>query len=306
MWGGMPFEPATDHRDGRVADERGIDLGVVRLDVKRLRPLKITRSARQAPPPDSGVVQLVAPLHGTMRAVWADRHSEVGVGDLYAHDIARFREITVPETGGREPFVMAAVTVPRPLLPFPDRQMDAVMGQELPATGAVGGLLNGFIRDLAEEKGTLSPSDGPRLGMILLDLIAAFLSTTIESGAGAAPEAPRQGLTLRIQAFIERHLHDPELTPRMIAAAHHISLSYLHRLFQERGETVAAWIRSHRLRRARRDLADPVLMASPIHVIASRWGFSHSAAFSRAFRTAYGISPRDFRTRALLSGASSP
>lgn len=299
-----------DRRDGQVADERGIDLGVVRLDVKRLRSLKITRSPGRAAPPDSGVVQLVAPLCGTFRAVWGDRHSEVGVGDLYAHDITRVREITVPESAGREPFVMAAVTVPRPLLPFPDRQMDAVMGQELPADGGVGALLTGFIRDLAGEKGTLSPSDGPRLGLILLDLVAAFFSTTIETGAGAAPQAPRQGLTLRIQAFIQRHLHDPDLTPRTIAAAHHISLSYLHRLFQERGETVASLIRNRRLRSARRDLADPALVTAPIHVIAARWGFSHSAAFSRAFRSAYGLSPRDFRTQALqpalLPGTSSP
>ncbi|MFI0444498.1 helix-turn-helix domain-containing protein [Actinomadura sp. 6N118] len=36
------------------------------------------------------------------------------------------------------------------------------------------------------------------------------------------------------------------------------------------------------------------LMAQ-IHAIAARWGFTSPAHFSQAFRTAYGLSPRQFR-----------
>jgi AraC-like DNA-binding protein len=101
----------------------------------------------------------------------------------------------------------------------------------------------------------------------------------------------------RIQAFIRQNLHDPELTPSVIAAAHHISLSYLYRILQQQlqGETVAAWIRTRRLEGARRDLADFSLRTTPIHVIAARWGFPRASDFTRAFRAAYGLSPKECR-----------
>ncbi|WP_356948507.1 helix-turn-helix transcriptional regulator [Streptomyces sp. P9-2B-2] len=84
----------------------------------------------------------------------------------------------------------------------------------------------------------------------------------------------------------------------MVAAVHHISLSSLHRLFQGEDLPVAAWIRHQRLERARRDLTDPALRHETIHEIAARWGFSRAADFTRAFRTHYGMPPRDCRHRA--------
>lgn len=91
----------------------------------------------------------------------------------------------------------------------------------------------------------------------------------------------------------------------MIAAAHHISVSHLHRVFQEqqRGETVASWIRRQRLEGARRDLADPALRTTPIHTIAARWGLPRASDFTRAHRRAYGMSPMEYRLRAAWSGS---
>ncbi|MFB6439770.1 helix-turn-helix domain-containing protein [Streptomyces sp. NPDC056411] len=57
------------------------------------------------------------------------------------------------------------------------------------------------------------------------------------------------------------------------------------------GRLVAVWIRGRRLAAACRDLVDPSLHSTPIHAIATRWGFPRAGDFSRAFRTAYGTSP---------------
>nr|WP_236667587.1 helix-turn-helix domain-containing protein [Nonomuraea sp. K271] len=116
-------------------------------------------------------------------------------------------------------------------------------------------------------------------------------------GGGERASFRRQDLAGRIRAHIQVHLHDHRLTPRSIARAHHISVSYLHRLFQDQGDTVSGYIRDQRLRRTRRDLADAVLADVPIHRIAARWGFGAPADFSRTFRMAYGESPREFRSR---------
>ncbi|MFF0628734.1 helix-turn-helix domain-containing protein [Streptomyces sp. NPDC004296] len=94
----------------------------------------------------------------------------------------------------------------------------------------------------------------------------------------------------------------PQLIRRSDPELCHLSLaSYLHRLFQREEATVAAWIRRRRLEAARRDLADPALRTLPVHAIATRWGFSRAADFSRAFRTAYGTPPRDYRSQAASS-----
>ncbi|MEU6013702.1 helix-turn-helix domain-containing protein [Streptomyces sp. NPDC047515] len=73
----------------------------------------------------------------------------------------------------------------------------------------------------------------------------------------------------------------------------------MHRLFQDEDATVAAWIRRLRLEAARRDLTDPALRTTPIHAIAARWGFTRAADFSRAYRAAYGATPKDHRHQAL-------
>ncbi|MEU6720333.1 helix-turn-helix transcriptional regulator [Nonomuraea sp. NPDC046802] len=250
---------------------------------------------------DEDIVQLIMPMRGTVDATWAGRHDTVAVGDLYAHDLAQLDEMNL-QCDGRDALELALVAIPKPLLPLRSGAMDHVLGHGVPVHGGVGGLLKGFIEDLSDEKLSLKPADGQRLGTVLVDLVAACFSSLLESGQGPRPGSHRQALTLRIRAYVQRHLHDPELTPRSVAAEHHISVSYLHRLFQEQGETVSAWIRDQRLWRTRRDLADAALDSVPIHEIAARWGFGRAGDFSRAFRTAYGESPREFRSRTARRG----
>jgi AraC-like DNA-binding protein len=94
-------------------------------------------------------------------------------------------------------------------------------------------------------------------------------------------------------------LGDPELSPPTVAAAHHISVRYLHKLFAAQDATVAGFIRSRRLERSRRDLLDPARSERPVSSIAARYGFAEPAHFSRTFRAAYGSPPGEYRRLAL-------
>jgi AraC-like DNA-binding protein len=49
------------------------------------------------------------------------------------------------------------------------------------------------------------------------------------------------------------------------------------------------------LERCLDDLRDPALADVPIARIAARWGMANHAQFSRAFRAAYGVTPREAR-----------
>lgn len=125
------------------------------------------------------------------------------------------------------------------------------------------------------------------------------------------PAHPRPGERARL-AVGERADHPaahpqahPAVRPRD-APPHHISTSYLHRLFREQGSTVGTWIRQQRLERTRRDLGDPALAGVPVNRIAARWGFPHHPVFTRAFHSAYGMPPRDYRHLALGGGRAAP
>jgi len=105
----------------------------------------------------------------------------------------------------------------------------------------------------------------------------------------------RRILVDRIKRFIEERLPDPGLSPNVIADAHHISLRYLHRLFETQERTVAAWIRYRRLENCRCDLMNPAVQWRPVASIAARWGLTDSASFNRMFRAEYGMPPGEFR-----------
>jgi AraC family transcriptional activator of tynA and feaB len=104
----------------------------------------------------------------------------------------------------------------------------------------------------------------------------------------------------RVEHYIETHLADHALNPRIIASTAGISVRHLHRLFAAKGWTVQEWIRERRLERCRGDMADLRLSDLTVTDIAFRWGFVDSAHFSRCFRNEFGISPRQFRTNALV------
>jgi len=142
-------------------------------------------------------------------------------------------------------------------------------------------------------------ADAGRLARTTVDLVAAWCAYELDVSDEVRPETRQVALWALIESFIHERLGDARLTPDTIAAHHHISTRYLHKIFQDRGLTVGGWIREKRLEKCRRDLADPALNALPIYAIAARWGFTSAPHFSRAFRATHGISPGDCRGTAV-------
>jgi len=248
-------------------------------------------------------------LQGEAGAIWDRQENSLGPLDFHFNDSSRPYEIKTSQGT----ISSVGVEVPKALLPLPRGRADLAVGRPMSGREGVGGLLALFLTQLAADTSAYRPADGPRLGTVLTDLVAAVLAHALDAEAALTPETRTRELSLRIKDFIRRNLHDPELTPSRIASAHHISPGYLHRLFRaeigtgtETGngtrtgtETVASYIRRQRLEGARRDLADPALADTPIYVLAARWGFPRATDFTRAFRAVYGIAPKDHRHQAV-------
>lgn len=100
-------------------------------------------------------------------------------------------------------------------------------------------------------------------------------------------------LVERTQQVIARRMGDVDLDPEVVAGDLGVSRTSLYRAFAAQGG-VALAIRNARLRAAREALGS-ARDTRRVNQIAFACGFRNDAHFSRAFRSAYGVSPREFR-----------
>ena len=126
-------------------------------------------------------------------------------------------------------------------------------------------------------------------------LAAAFGKQALLSGSARA--AARAAMFGQVRRYVQAHLHEAELSPEGVLNALQLPRSTLYRLFQQEGG-LGAYIRHLRLRRAADMLARNLHMT--VTDIAYELGFKSSSDFARAFRRAYGMTPRDFQA---LSGS---
>ncbi|MGW1161366.1 helix-turn-helix transcriptional regulator [Streptomyces sp. NPDC002513] len=155
-------------------------------------------------------------------------------------------------------------------------------------------LVSQFLGSLAKMPEDPGSTGSRRLALNAVDLVALLVADLLETEKLRATGAGRE-LLVRIRAHIEANLMDPELSPESIARVHHISVRYLHKLFQVEGTSVSAWIRRHRLDACRRELGR---RRRTVAAVAQSWGFSSASHFSRLFRETYGVSPTEWQTLA--------
>jgi AraC family transcriptional regulator len=96
----------------------------------------------------------------------------------------------------------------------------------------------------------------------------------------------------RVHAYLSEHL-DRDLDLDHLAGVACFSPFHFHRIYHAlQGETVAESVRRMRLHRAAIDLIEGEV---PIARVATRAGYGSQAAFTRAFRAAYGTPPAAYR-----------
>lgn len=283
------------------AYQRVLQLGSALVWPSVMEPSLIRRTLRLIRGSDPEMIHLSLITKGTVGFRMSGPDALYGSWELRTNDSSHPFEILMGPSG--EVVHAVSVDVPRARLPLSATELDRVIGHRLSGREGVGALLTAFLTALVDNRSSYTAADAPRLETVLVDLLAALFANALDAMDSLPAASQRRTQTLRVKAFIRDHLHDPDLTPATIAAAHHISTSHLHRLFQDSETTVSGFIRHLRLERAREQLADPARSDVPVQLVAARAGFEHHPVFTRAFRAAYGMSPRDYRRRALLQGA---
>jgi AraC-like DNA-binding protein len=294
--GFAPMRTFSEQAERFQARQRLWELGSTQLWQVDCSPSGMERPQRLVRQSDPETCLVYVTRRGRLLAETADRDVACDPGDLYIQDTSHPSRLTLrtPRDTGR--YRTLAVMIPRAELPLSQGRIDRVLGLRMPAHDPVGGLLSTFLSRLADgDAGDLRPADAPRLGVAVKDLVIALFGRILDSETDLPAESREHVLALRIREFILHNLWDPDLCPARIAAAHHISVSHLHQTFRNQESTVSRWVRHQRLEHARRDLADLARLTVPVQEIAVRWGFRTPADFTRAFRAAYGMPPREYR-----------
>ncbi|MEU6845810.1 helix-turn-helix domain-containing protein [Streptomyces sp. NPDC046716] len=277
---------------GRIVPGR---LGPLRLATMEAGPQRLIRSRADIARSPRPFVAAHIQTSGRAELRQDGRTATVEAGGLLVHDTARPYTLDFPE-----PFACRTVLLPRHALDLPDDELRRVTGTAVGTETGVGAILVPFLTTLVESAPSCPPAIADRLAAGALDLFGTLAAERARPGDGA-----RDDLVRRIRDHIDRHLADPALSPETVAAAHHISVRYLHRLFEKENLTVSRLIQRRRLARCARELLRGGAAGPSVAAVAHRWGFVSSAHFSRSFRGVYGHSPREWRAlkTAAVSGA---
>ena len=187
--------------------------------------------------------------------------------------------------------------------------LSAFTATELQDNANLAQLLYGFARDVAQSASIRSADINARLMRVLIDLLETGFDA-ITLGEGWRAPTHRRATFYRVGAFVRAHLHEHDLTPTRVAEAFRLSPRYLNKVFAAEGTSLGRFIWEARLARCAADLIDPALSRRQVTEIALGNGFKELSHFSRAFRSAFGQSPTDYRKTmqprpALASGTGS-
>jgi AraC-like DNA-binding protein len=262
-------------------------------------PLEAFRTRRLIRGSDPELFKIDVQVRGPAVIAQGNREAALAPGDFTLVDLSRPCEVAEPG----DDHEAVVVTFPRAALPLRHDELDRLTAVPISGREGLGAPISALARHIGRHRAGYDPTERARLATALMDLLIVALAGRLDRGATIAPDTRRRALLASVQAFIEQRLGDTRLSPSAIAAAHHISIRYLYKLFETQETSVAGWIRQRRLERCRRDLLDPALADWSVTAIAARWGLTNAAHFSHLFRAAYGLPPAKYR---LAERASNP
>jgi len=221
-----------------------------------------------------------------------------GSGRAYGNRPVLFGSLARPFRGSGTDMKVVTLFLPRDLYDDPPGVLDTAIGQA--RDRGVVSLVADFVLSVERRLGEGGAGVDP-------DVLSSALRSAVLAGLAPTPDRIENARALlqarlveRIMRYVRENLAAPDLDWRRICREFGLSRSTLHRLFDNH-DGMSNVIRRERLLAAYRQLQRGDQMMA-ISVLAERFGFADSSSFSRAFRRAFGHSPRDLRGAELGSG----
>lgn len=251
------------------------DLGPLRLAELVTPGGECFRDERSARDSDSALWQIDLVTRGRVRAEQGGNTAVLGPSDLVLIDPVRPVRFATSAT------TSVTLLVPRHSLRLGPDDAARLTGVRIRGDQGPGALVSSLARDMARSVDGFRADEAQRSAAAVIELIAVALSAQL----GDSRPVPDEALRARIVGFVEARLSDRDLIPAKVAAAHHMSVRRLHKLFEDQPLTLSALIRRRRLERCHADLSRTDLTVA---AVAARWGFADPAHFSRLFKATYG------------------
>jgi AraC-like DNA-binding protein len=166
--------------------------------------------------------------------------------------------------------------------------------RQLPASPIYPLVRDHIVRVLTDAERLAGSAAATQIGSASVELMHAL----VVSAAGDVRrlgDAMHASQTARVHAYVRHHLRDPDLGPQEIAAANGLSVRALYAIYENLGSSLEQSIIRQRLDGVRTDLSAPRQRYSSIAATARVWGFTNPSFFSRRFREAFGVTPRQWR-----------
>lgn len=278
---------ATAHDYHLVTGELSIaTIGSISIGEMSSNALDFRRTPATIRRGDMGGVKVSVQLRGKGVIVQGGREAVLNPGDFAVYDTSA--PYAMRDTSG---FDTPVLMFPRASLKITSDELTKASAQRIPGDRGIGALVSQFLVALRPRLRAGILATTPLMEGAILDLVSAVAVDHTQFGGTPS----RTSIVTSARAFIEAHLAEPDLDASKGAAAMHISLRYLQKLFAAGGLAVAGWIRSRRLERCRRAFQDARLSGESVSAMAARHGLHNSAHFSRIFKAPYGVSPTEYR-----------
>lgn len=250
-------------------------------------PVQVRRNRQSIAASNPGVYKFALQLTGRCRVRQDQHEALLDPGDLVVYDTTRPYDLTFDGSYG-----MFVVQIPQENLGLSDAQARALVAQRIPGESGLGALTSSLLTSLSQQLEREQMDPDPRAAAAVLQLVQATLLARLRPAA----EVPaRDTVHLEAVSWIDKHLREPGLSVTAVARALHVSTRYLQNIFAEEGTTVSDWIRRRRLEHCRLELSDASQLSRPVSAIAAHWGYVEASSFTRAFKSAYGMTPTEYR-----------
>ncbi len=154
-------------------------------------------------------------------------------------------------------------------------------------------VVTSLLELLCFEGDRLSRRAAEPLAEAFLESISDGVGDTIAGAARPCSLVDRRFMDIR--ECIQKHVTCPDLSSEWVAQYCGISPRYLCYVLKANDTSFSQLLWTERLPKARDWLVCDAFRQYPIHKIAGMAGFKSAAHFSRMFKGAYGMSPKDYR-----------